>query len=126
MELTLLEVKTKVVDEFGGEYPEALTVAHAFSESSQTTGYCEQGQNKYTIEANVEAITYKVNYWYNEQTKASGKRTRQLCQEVDGKFTAVFNVDLENPEVERILASEMEHHEKILAAVKADITRKFN
>tara|TARA_R110002153_G_scaffold173631_3_gene326426 strand:- start:3358 stop:3738 length:381 start_codon:yes stop_codon:yes gene_type:complete len=117
---------SKVTDEYGGEYPEAIVAVRAFSESSQTTGNSSNCQDDYVIDSELEAITYKVNYWYSEKTKADGKRSRPLINDDNGNFTDVFTVDLENPDVINILDSEADHFDKVLAAIKVDAKRKFS
>lgn len=116
---------SKVTDEYGGEYPQAFIAVRAFSESSQNTGYSENCEDNYKIESELEAITYKVNYWYSEQTKQDGKRSRPLIHENEGKFTDVFNVDLEHEEAVQILNSAMAPFDKILHLIKSDVIRRF-
>lgn len=123
------QVKTffaRIVDEYGGEYQQALVAVRAFSENSQNTGYSQDCTGPYKIESVLEAITYNVNYWYTEQTKANGKRSRPLYNDQDGVFSDVFSVDLEDPKIVDILNSEMEHTEKVLHAIRSDISRKFD
>ena len=117
---------SKVTDEYGGEYPQAIVAVRAFSESSQTTGNSSNCQDNYVIDSELEAITYKVNYWYSEKTKADGKRSRPLINDDNGNFTDVFTVDLENPDVISILDSDADHFDKVLSAIKVDAKRKFN
>ena len=126
MSTPVLTFFSKVTDEYGGEYPLALVAVRAFSASPQTTGYSEDCVGNYSIGSEIEAITYKVNYWYTEQTKELGKRSRPLMTEENGKFTDVFNVDLKDVEVQDILSVDADHVDKVLRAIKADITRKFN
>lgn len=116
---------SKVTDEYGGEYPDAFIAVRAFSETSQNTGYSENCVNDYNIESELEAITYKVNYWYSEQTKQDGKRSRPLIHENDGSFTDVFEVDLEHEEAIQILNSAMDPIDKILHLIKSDVVRRF-
>ena len=116
----------KVTDEYGGEYPLAFVAVRAFSETSQTTGHSENCEDNYNVESELEAITYKVNYWYTEQTKSDGKRSRPLIHEDNGVFSDVFTVDLEASDVVQVLAGDMEHFDKVLQAIKYDVTRKFN
>jgi hypothetical protein len=116
---------SKVTDEYGGEYPEALIAVRAFSETSQNTGYSENCEDNYKIETDLEAITYKVNYWYSEQTKEDGKRSRPLIHESDNVFTDVFEVDLEHDEAIQILNSAMLPVDKILHIIKSDVVRRF-
>ena len=126
MSTPVLTFFSKVTDEYGGEYPRAFVAVRAFSASPQMTGYSENCVGNYSIESEIGAITYKVNYWYTEQTKALGKRSRPLMTEENGKFTDVFNVDLKDVEVQDILSVDADHVDKVLRAIKADITRKFN
>ena len=116
---------SKVTDEYGGEYPQAFIAVRAFSESSQNTGYSENCENDYNIESELEAITFKVNYWYSEQTKQDGKRSRPLIHENDGSFTDIFTVDLEHEEAVQILNSAMDPIDKILHLIKSDVVRRF-
>jgi hypothetical protein len=123
------QVKTffsKVTDEYGGEYPNAFVAVRAFSETSQTTGYSENCEDSYSIESDLDAITYRVNYWYSDITRANGKRSRPLNHEENGVFSDVFTVDLMDLEVIKILSGDYGHTDKVLDAIKADITRKFN
>lgn len=116
---------SKITDEYGGEYPQAFVAVRAFSETSQNTGYSENCEDDYKIETELEAITYKVNYWYSEKTKADGKRSRPLINEGADGFTDVFEVDLENAETVQILASAMAPTDKVLHVIKTDVIRRF-
>ena len=118
--------QSKVTDEYGGEYPLAIVAVRAFSETSQTTAYSEDLEKDYVTNSEVEAITYKVNYWYSEKTKAEGRRSRPLINGDNDKFTDVFTVNLDNQEVIDILNSETGYLDKILRAIKADAIKKFN
>ena len=121
---------SKVTDEYGGEYPQAIVAVRAFSESSQTTGSSSNCQDDYIIDSELEAITYKASFWYSEKTKADGKRSRPLINDDNGTFTDVFTVDLESPDIINILNNdeygETDHFDKILSAIKVDAKRKFN
>lgn len=117
---------TKVTDEYGGEYPQAFVAVRAFSETSQKTGISENCTTDYDVKSEIEAITYKVNYWYTDQTKAQGKRSRPLINDIDGVFSDVFTVNLEDPEIIQILEGPLEHFDKVLHAIVADVTKKFS
>lgn len=116
----------KVTDEYGGEYPDAFLAVREHSESAQTTSRSETCEGVYVTESRFEAITYKVNYWYTDQTKAEGKRSRPLLNDSDGVFTDVFVVDLDNPQVSQILDSDLQYDTKIIEAIAADVRRKFS
>lgn len=117
---------TKITDEYGGEYPQAVVAIRAFSESSQNTGTSADCVEAYKMEIELEAITYKANYWYTAQTKAQGRRSRPLVgEDGDGEFSDVFEVDLDLPEVAVILASNTPQVEKVLQAIRADMLKRF-
>ncbi|QDP63246.1 MAG: hypothetical protein Unbinned1520contig1002_44 [Prokaryotic dsDNA virus sp.] len=126
MKTPALTFFSKVTDEFGGEFPLAFVSVRKWSESSQTSGESIDGRADYAVESDVEAIAYKVSYWYTPETEAAGKRSRPLLIDKNGTFTDVLNVDMEDAEVVAILAGDSDHVSKILLAIKADITRKFN
>lgn len=122
------KVKTfhsKVTDEYGGEYPEAFVAVRSFSESSQNTGHSDDAENAYIMESDIEAISYKVSYWYSERTKASGKRSRPLMYDNGGTFTDVFKVDLEHIEAKEIIASPIDTVAKTLTLIQNDVIRRF-
>tara|TARA_R110002096_G_C14575688_1_gene720921 strand:+ start:292 stop:672 length:381 start_codon:yes stop_codon:yes gene_type:complete len=116
---------SKITDEYGGEYQQAFIAVRAFSETSQNTGYAENCEEDYKVETELEAITYKANYWYSEQTKADGKRSRPLIYDNNGIFTDVFEVDLDSPDIIQILNSAMEPIDKVLHVIKTDVIRRF-
>ena len=112
-------------DEYGGKYPNAFLAVRAFSESSQNTGKSENCEDDYVIETELETITYKVNYWYSEATKADGKRSRPLVNENEDGFTDVFVVDLEDVVIIKILESNMDPTDKVLHIIQSDVIRRF-
>ena len=113
-----------IKDEYDGVYPGAFVAIRAFSESSQTTGHSKDCYANYAIDADLEAITYKVNYWYNETTRANGKRSRPLLHDEDSVFSDVFTVDIDDPKVVEILNGEMGTIEGILQAIETDLRQK--
>ena len=114
-----------ITDEYGGEYPQAVVAIRAFSETSQNTGYSENCEEAYKVETEIDAITYKVNYWYSAQTKAQGRRSRPLISDVDGAFSDVLEVDLDQPDVMSILGGSLHPVDKVLQAIKIDLLRRF-
>jgi hypothetical protein len=125
----MAQVKTffsTVVDEYGGVFEQAFVAVRAFSKVSQDTGYSEECEGEYLITSELEAITYKVNYWYSEKTMSEGRRSRPLKVDNAGVLSDVLTVDLESPEVVEILATDMDPIERVLRAIKADAVRKFS
>ena len=115
---------TPITDEYGGVYPLAFVAIRAFSESSQTTGITKDCYANYAIEAEMDAITYKVNYWYTDATKSAGKRSRPLLNDVDGTFSDVFTVDIDDPKVIEVLNGPLDQVDNILQAIEVDVKQK--
>lgn len=122
---------SKITDEYGGKYgykegePQPVVAVRAWSESSQNTGESETCEGYYKIDSEVEAITYKVNYWYSGTTMAEGRRSRPLLNESDDGFTDKFQVDLLHPETIDLLKSPLGHADKMLNVIKHDLVRRF-
>lgn len=123
-----IPVKTltcKINDEYGGSWPEAFVAIRAFSKTSQETGYSEDCVEGYEVTSDVEAITYKANYWYTGQTRIEGKRSRPLIAEGFGSDADVFTVNLLHQDVINIMATGLDSSNKVLAIIEADLKRKF-
>lgn len=129
----MAQVKTftaTVTDEFGGTFPNALVAVYAFAEYSKRTGIAKSidsvlpASNEYEIKSVFDKITYKANYWYGEDKKQAGYKSRPLLIEDGDNMTQLIEVNLESPAVTSVLESDMPHDAKILAAIEADfITR---
>ena len=114
-----------ISDEYGGVFPNAFVAIFACSERSQTTMEAKPDTEEYEIDVELEGVAYKANYWYSEQTKKDGKRSRPLIIEEDGKFTCDLKVDLNNPGVIQVFNTAMAHESKILHSIQADLTSRF-
>ena len=114
-----------ITDEYGGRFTLAVVGILEVGGNAFTGLKSVNCEGNYTVTNEVEAITYKVQYYYSEQTKAEGHRSRPLKNEIDGAFSDVFNVDVDDPEVLAILGSDQGHEEKLLNAVKVDVIRRY-
>ena len=129
----MAQVKTftaTVTDEFGGTFPNALVAVYAFAEYAKRTGVAKSidsalpEHNEYEIVSIFDKITYKANYWYGEDKKQAGYKSRPLLVEDGDNLVQLITVNLESPAVMSVLESDMLHDSKILAAIEADfITR---
>ncbi len=118
---------SRVVDEFGGVFPNAVLGILEFSTLVQETGISKDCVGEYSMETEPTAITYKINYWYTEATKLEGRRPRKLIQEQDGEDpTDVFVVDLDRPGVTAIMESGLDSHEKKMKVIEADVAGRFS
>jgi hypothetical protein len=117
---------SKVVDEYGGEYPQAIVVIRDWSISHQETGRSKDGVSPYEVSTKVSNLAYQLSYHYNESTRAQGKKLRPLYFEEGEGTSDVYTVDLDLPEVITILNGAGETIDKLLRAIEIDATMKFN
>jgi len=117
-------IAPSITDEYGGKFPQAYVAVWDWSESSQRTGTSKEGETEYDVSLEVEAISYKWNYWYNQSLKGN-LPSRPAKQFIDGEFTSVFTVDLENPAVINILNGTGDPETNILNAIEFDIKTRF-
>ena len=113
-----------IVDQFG-RMDGAFAAIYGVSSSAQTTAKAENTTQGYVIKNQVEAISYNANYWYNHQTQIDGYRSRPLKVEEDGVYTEVMLVDLERPEIQAILDSNLTPLECALECAASDLKRRF-
>tara|TARA_R110002096_G_scaffold34869_1_gene99339 strand:- start:334 stop:714 length:381 start_codon:yes stop_codon:yes gene_type:complete len=114
----------KIKDEYGGEYPGAFVAVRKWGENLFRSGESADLQVNYVVESDLEAITYKVSYWYTEETLSLGKRSRPLLNEVDGSFTDIHNVNMDNPKVIEALNSDPGSIAATLLAIEIDVKQK--
>ena len=121
------QVKTltcTIVDQFG-RMDGAYAAIYGVSSSLQTTALATNTTDGYSVTNKVEGVSYNANYWYNHQTQIDGYRSRPLKVEEDGGLTDVLVVDLEHPEIQAILASNMAPLDCAVACAENDLTRRF-
>ena len=129
----MAQVKTftaTVTDEFGGTFPNALVAVYSFAEYSKRSGVAKSidsilpTPNEYEIVSVFDKITYKANYWYGADKKQAGFKSRPLLVENGDNLEQLITVNLDSPAVAAVFESNMQHDDKILAAIEADfITR---
>ena len=117
---------SKVIDEYGGEYPQAVVVIRDWSISHQETGKSVGGVAPYDVTSNVGGLSYSLSYHYNQDTRSQGKKLRPLYFEDGDTMSDVFEVDLSNDEVMAALNSSGDALENRLRAIEIDATMKFN
>ncbi len=120
--------RIKIFSEYGEPALNAFAVIHGVSETTQKTLTANEKTGQYDEEGNTLAFAYEVNYWYDENTKNAGYRSRPLSVAVDGDkkiFTRTLEADLSHASVKNALASNIEHNEKMLQAAHADLAQRF-
>ena len=117
--------KTKITDEYGGEYPQAIAAAHSWSFSTQKTGSSTNCEGNYLVIDNIKELAYKLSYWYSERTKEEGKKSRPLVVDENGVFNDLFKADLTHKNIIAILNSELPEMDKIVRIIEVDALIKF-
>ena len=117
---------SKINDEYGGEYPQAIVVIRGWSISHQETGKSVGGVAPYDVNSDVGGLSYSLSYHYNEGTRSQGKKLRPLYFEDGDTMSDVLEVDLSNDEVIAALNSPGDALENRLRAIEIDVMIKFN
>ena len=122
-----VEVKTfncPIIDQFG-RIDGAFVAVYGVSASAQRTDRAVTTTYGYQLKHNVEAISYNVNYWYNQQARAEGYPSRQLKVDEGSGITDLLLVDLNHPDIINILNSNLEPLDCDLACAESDLIRRF-
>ena len=125
METPVKTFHAPITDEYGGQYPQALVAVRDWANYALESGTSIDCEGNYKIESDIDAITYKANYWYSGELKASGKRSRPLLHETEEGFSDVFKVDLEHQQSIGIINGDLDPINKVLHLIRLDITRRF-
>jgi hypothetical protein len=118
--------ESKIVDEYGLQVPQALVAIFGLSRTFQQTDRATHEDDYYAGELDIEALTFTARFWYSEQTKLDGFRSRSLVHENKGEFTEVFDVDLQQQSAKDIIASDIDSEEKFFVLIQNDLTRRFS
>jgi hypothetical protein len=119
-------VECKIADQYGLQVPKALVAILGSSKTYQETDTAIDENDFYTRELNIEGMTFRARFWYSEQTKMDGFRSRALIHDNNGVFTDIFKIDLEQQSAKDIIANDMEQEDKFFALIQNEITRRFN
>jgi|GEM_PF-4556051 len=114
-----------ITDEYGGQYPQAFVAVRDWAKYALDSASCVDCEGDYKLESEIDSISYKANYWYSGELKASGKRSRPLLQESEEGFTDVFKVDLDHQQSIDVLNGDLDPVNKVLHLIRCDITRRF-
>ncbi|QDP67541.1 MAG: hypothetical protein Unbinned5350contig1004_48 [Prokaryotic dsDNA virus sp.] len=117
---------SRVVDEYGGEYPSAKVVIRDYKFANEETGRSKDGLFPYEKTQRVNNIAYQLSYHYNETTKAQGKKLRPLFFENEEGMSDVYVVDLNSDEVKAALGDGGDSTENVFNAIEADFKSKHN
>tara|TARA_R110000765_G_scaffold425059_1_gene537176 strand:- start:798 stop:1178 length:381 start_codon:yes stop_codon:yes gene_type:complete len=120
-------IKIPVTDEFGGTFEKAQVVVWGGSGNTQISFASKDGAGNYVFSNDGFAvITYRLSFWYSEDKRLAGVRSRPLIRVIDGVDTSVFTVDLDAPELADLLASNVDVEDKILQVIVSDAIRQLS
>ena len=89
-------IKIPVTDEFGGTFEKAQVVVWGGSGNTQISFASKDGAGNYVFSNDGFAvITYRLSFWYSEDKRLAGVRSRPLIRVIDGVDSSVFTVDLD-------------------------------
>lgn len=117
---------SKVIDEYGGEYPDAIVTIRKYKAAFEEIGESKDGLCPYETRLDVNNLAYQLSYHYNENTRAQGKKKRPLFFESGDGMSDVYVADLTLEDVRNQLDGDGESTGKILNAIKADFISKYN
>tara|TARA_R110002096_G_scaffold190208_2_gene371196 strand:- start:1041 stop:1430 length:390 start_codon:yes stop_codon:yes gene_type:complete len=120
------QVKTfisRIEDEYGRVYPEALVAVLGYAEHSTKAHVSNNCKGFYSIDAELEAITYNLNYYHSTEKESEGFRSHPLYFMEDGKLTGTYTVDLDHEDTIQILNGSLDYESKLFQCIQADTRR---
>ena len=131
MEQTKTFVST-VKDNHGGVFANSLVSVYAFGEFKSRSGIAKSvdsmalGDGGYEVVNVYEKITYKANFWYSDDLRRQGFKSRPVLIQGGDKLTQVHEVDLTSSAVMIVLESQMSDDDRLMAAIEADFGTRNN
>jgi hypothetical protein len=119
-------ITTKIVDGYGGVYPEAFVMIREESETTQKTKIANEQVGEYDKEFQVLAKAYRLSFFCTETTKNNGERSRPLLYKNEsGAFSDLFDCDITSESALSIINSDISDELKSLRLIKNDIAQRF-
>ena len=113
----------KIVDEYGGVYPDAIATILDGHEFFNRGFSAEAPGSAYAFKTEIDGAAYKVMYWYNKESVGVFK-ARPLLVAEGGGFTDSIKVDMVHPEAKEIMAKAMDQDDKTIHLAKFDLIRR--
>ena len=123
--MTLAKIfQCPVKDEFGGVFPDAL-VAVFKGECSMGLGFGVGSADEHRVySSSVNVIAYEACYVYKKEFLHIEALRSLKTRNDDGSFNSTHNVDVDHPEIVRILSSNATAEDKLDQAIEMDIRIK--
>jgi len=114
----------KIVDEYGGVYPNAIVAILDGHEYMNRSFTAEDAGSTYKFTTTTDGVSYMVMYWYEKDNVGKFKSRPLRIADGDG-FTNVIGVDMDHPIAAEILAGNLQPDDKLIQLVKSDLSRRF-
>ncbi len=85
--------EAKVEDECGGVWDKAIVAVFFFTGDSRTTAETESFNGNYLLERYAYGISYKLSFYYDQDKKDRGKRSKPLLHEVYIEPQIIYETD---------------------------------
>tara|TARA_R110000851_G_C12700476_1_gene526058 strand:- start:71 stop:442 length:372 start_codon:yes stop_codon:yes gene_type:complete len=114
----------KIVDEYGGVYPEAVVSILDGYEYSNRGFSAEAPGSAFVFKTATDGLSYEVMYWYDKDKVGKFKSHPLRIPEGNG-FTDVIRVNMDDAEIMEIMEKSINQDDKIMQAVKSSLIRYF-
>lgn len=114
----------KIVDEYGGVYPNAVVVILDGHEYLNRGLHADAPGSPFSFKTNTEGASYEVMYWYKRENMGKFKSRPLRILDGDG-FTDAIAVDMEHAEAVEIMSRTGDHEDNLIRLFKSDLTRLF-
>ena len=111
----------KIIDEYGVTFPTAMLVILEV-ELNDSWSIKAHGVDENSIGGG----TYKAMYYCNPQARAQGVPLKPLRTYEDGAFSNVLIIDVDAPEIQRLLSDATAKRDKATAIVRKDLELRFS
>lgn len=114
----------KIIDEYGGVYPEAIVSILDGHEYSNRSFSADAPGSAFTFKTGTDGLAYEVMYWYDKDKVGKFKSHPLRIPEGSG-FTDIIRVDMDNAIIKEIMLKSINQDDKIMQAVKSSLLGYF-
>lgn len=114
----------KIVDEYGGVYPNAVVAILDGHEYLNRGLHADAPGSAYSFKTSTDGASYEVMYWYKRENIGKFKARPLRVADGDG-FTDVIAVDMEHAEAVEIMSRVTDRDDNLIRLFKSDLIRLF-
>ena len=116
----------KIIDEYGVTFPTAMLVILEVELNDSWSLKAHGVDEEYKEENSIGGGTYKAMYYCNPQARSQGVPLKPLRTYEDGAFSNVLIIDVDAPEIQRLLSDATAKRDKATAIVRKDLELRFS